>query len=130
MEILEVYLMEGTMACIASNCSLKWVRIHGPPHIVRAAGTVVLCGGDVSRVAGVSCCISSTRAPPILTLFHRELEDFNFGFPRPLQRRFGFAAIPRCRGLFVKPVGKESQLVKKNQLGTSKIGIKLPSFYA
>ena len=75
MEILEVYLMGGTMTCIAGDGSLKWVRINGPLHIVCAAGGVILCGGGLSRGAGVSRCAGPTRAPPhsTLTLLHREV---------------------------------------------------------
>ena len=73
MEILEVYLMGGTMACIAVDGGRPCPR---PPRIVRAAGVVFRWCGGVSCDAGVSRCAGSARAPPILTLIHRELEDF------------------------------------------------------
>ena len=85
MEILEVFIKGGTMAFVADDGILDWVR---PPRIVRAAGGIILCGGGVSCVAGVSRCAGSARAPPILTLFHRVVGGFQFWLPPAASKKF------------------------------------------
>ena len=85
MGIFEVFMKGGTMASVADDGILDWVR---PPRIVCAVGGIILWCGGISCVAGVSRCAGLARAPPILTLFHRVVGGFQFRLPSAASKEF------------------------------------------